>query len=120
MSKILVADDNAATVILLKTVLELDGYQVVTAAMGRQVLQLVQDEQPDAVIIDFHLGNESGLDVLRQIRETPAAAKTPVILSSALDHSYEAEKAGADAFLLKPFGSADLRRELQKMLGRSD
>ncbi len=118
MAKILIVDDDASIVILLKTLLELEGYEVATARSGLNILQIVEDEKPNLVIIDFYLGKEKGLQALQCIRCSPDAACTPVLLTSALDHSDEAEKAGADGFLLKPFNARDLFNAIELVLAR--
>ncbi len=118
MAKILIVDDDASIVILLKTLLELEGYEVATALSSRNMRQIVEDEKPDLVFIDFYLGKEKGLQALQSIRCSPDMADTPVLLTSALDHSYEAEKAGADGFISKPFNARDLLTAIDQILAR--
>jgi len=118
VAKILVVDDDAGVVVLLKTLLELEGYQVVTTRTLQGIAPLVESEQPDLALIDFYLGEEKGLDALAAIRRSLAAARTPVLLTSALDHRYEAEKAGADGFVLKPFTAQDLLTAIRQALAR--
>jgi CheY-like chemotaxis protein len=118
LAKILVADDDAGVIGLLKTLLELEGYEVATTRNGRDVVALVQKEQPDLALIDFYLGQEKGLKVLEAIRGEPNVAAMPVLLTSALDHSHEAEKAGADGFIQKPFTASDLLAAIEQALAR--
>jgi CheY-like chemotaxis protein len=118
MAKILVADDDAGVVVLLKTLLELEGYQVVTTRTLQSIAPLVESERPDLALIDFYLGEEKGLHALEAIRCSPTTSRTPVLLTSALDHSYEAEKAGADGFVLKPFTAQDLFTAIGQALAR--
>jgi CheY-like chemotaxis protein len=121
LTKILVADDDFGVVTLLKTLLELEGYQVATTLNGRRIVELLEDEQPDLALIDFYLGREYGLEVLATIRQSPRVAGIPVLLTSALDHSHEAEKAGADGFVLKPFTARELLTAIEQALaGRSE
>jgi two-component system, OmpR family, phosphate regulon response regulator PhoB len=118
LAKILIVDDEASIVSLLKTLLELEGYEVATALSGLNMAQIVEDEKPDLVLIDFYLGKEKGLRALQCIRCSPDIADTPVLLTSALDHSDEAEKAGADGFILKPFNARDLLTAIEQILAR--
>jgi CheY-like chemotaxis protein len=118
LTKVLVADDNALMIVLLQALLEMEGYEVVTISDGRGVVDLVVQEKPDLVVVDYYLGEESGLETLRAIRRIPAVADTPVVMTSALDHRRDAERGGADGFLLKPFESKDLIAMIQKSLDR--
>jgi DNA-binding response OmpR family regulator len=114
--KILIADDDVSVALLLKTLLQIEGYQVVTTAHGSQIVQLIETEKPDLVLLDFYLGAQQGVRVLETIRGVPSVAHTPVLLTSALDHRYEGEKAGADGFIQKPFGANDLLLAIEQLL----
>ncbi len=70
MSGVLVVDDEPGMVDLLKWFLASKGHTVSTAADGPEALQKVQDERPDAVLLDINLPRMNGLEVLRRIRES--------------------------------------------------
>jgi len=112
--KISIAEDDPGTVRMLKILLELEGYEVVTTRHAQKVLPLLERERPDVLIMDFHLGRDDGGDVLRAIRENPEVADTPIVVVSGMECSWEAEKAGAEFFLLKPFALDQLLEILQR------
>ena len=91
--------------------LELEGYEVVTTRHAQEVFPLLDRERPDVLIMDFHLGRG---DVLREIRGKPEVAGIPVVVMSGMECSGDAEKAGADVFLLKPFALDQLLEILQR------
>jgi DNA-binding response OmpR family regulator len=103
---------------MMKILLELEGFDVEITRQAREVLPLLERERPDALVMDFHLGEEDGVNVLQTIRDTPTIADTPVIVVSGLQCGWEAEKAGADVFLLKPFAADQLLEALRKALKR--
>ena len=114
MHKIVVAEDDPGTVRMLKILLELEGYEVVTTRHAQEVLPLLDRERPDVLIMDFHLGRDDASDVLREIRGKPEVAGIPVVVMSGMECSGDAEKAGADVFLLKPFALDQLLEILQR------
>ena len=71
MLKVLLADDDFTMVALLKTLLEMEGYQVATLLdKTGDILDNIRQEKPDVLLIDIFLGDRNGLDVVRQIRKT--------------------------------------------------
>ena len=66
--KILVVDDIATNVLLLKTILGKAGYRIVTATGGREALEKVESESPDLILLDLGLPDIDGMEELRQIR----------------------------------------------------
>lgn len=78
--KILVADDEAKIVEIVKAYLEKEGYQVATAGDGRRALELFQREKPDLIILDLMLPEIDGLEVCRQVRRT---SDVPIIMLTA-------------------------------------
>jgi CheY-like chemotaxis protein len=97
------AIEEKVTPEMLKILLELEGYEVVTTRHAQEVLPLLDRERPDVLVMDFHLGSDDAGDVLREIRGNPEVADSPVVVMSGMECSRDAEKAGADVFLLKPF-----------------
>jgi DNA-binding response OmpR family regulator len=103
LPKILIVDDDRTTVKLLQTLLQMDGFDVLIAPRGQTALELAQDTPPDLFLVDFHLADMDGLDVVAHLRADPAFADTPIVVASGLNVEEEALKAGADLFLVKPF-----------------
>jgi two-component system chemotaxis response regulator CheY len=106
MSKtILVVEDTVDTRELLHLYLTKEGFTVITAADGGEGLYRANTDHPDLIITDFNMPNMSGLDLIKQLRDEPEFAKTPILAITAYgkDFSEEAKSAGANETLQKPF-----------------
>src|SRR5437879_3390413 len=103
MTKVMIVDDDRTTVMLLQTLLELDGFVVSLVARGAMVMDKVNAEKPDIFMLDYHLSDMDGVAVVKNLRADPQFEKTPIIVASGLNVEHEAKKAGATMFLLKPF-----------------
>jgi DNA-binding response OmpR family regulator len=117
---ILVVDDDAKIVRLVRTYLERAGYRVVEAADGRAALSAIALEQPALVVLDLMLPEVDGIAVLKAVRRTD---RTPVIILSArglVDDRITGLAAGADDYLPKPFSPAELVLRVQRILERVD
>lgn len=108
MSKIMIVDDDQTTVSLLATLLELDGFDVVTVRTGRDAVRRAEEERPELIMVDFHLTDMEGVDIIKAIRSHSTLSGTPIVMASGLDVSDAALAAGADKFLIKPFEPSDL------------
>lgn len=116
MSKIMIVDDDRITVTLLKTLLELDGFEVVNVARGLQVPEKALQEKPDLFMLDYNLNDTLGVDVVRKLRAMPEFAKTPILVASGMNVEDEVFKAGANAFLVKPLDTGKLTSTLTRLL----
>src|SRR5438552_1073348 len=83
MKRLLLVDDELAIVDTLTSLLEQEGYEVVSAANGRDGLQKLREGRTDLVIVDVMMPILGGLDMLRMMRAMPDHASTPAILISA-------------------------------------
>jgi DNA-binding response OmpR family regulator len=108
MAKILLAEDDATMVSLLKTLLKMEGFEVVALDANSDVAAAVQREKPHALFMDVHLGEQSGMKILEKIRKNHENANVRVIMTSGMNVKDECLKGGANAFLLKPFMPDDL------------
>lgn len=84
MSRVLIADDSETILLLMRTRLEMEGYEVVTAADGVEVIELMQrpgEAPPDILLLDAMMPRKSGIDALRELRA--AGVETPVLIVSA-------------------------------------
>src|SRR6478609_1044892 len=119
---ILVVDDDAKIVRLVRTYLERDGFAVVTAADGPAALDAIERYRPALVVLDLMLPGLDGRAVVRAVRGDDEAAATPILIISArgstLDRIAGLED-GADDYLPKPFSPAELVLRVKSILRRS-
>lgn len=104
----MIVDDDQTTVKLLQTLLELDGFDIAIARRGGDVIELATKEQPDIFLMDYHLSDMDGVDVLREMRAGGQFINTPVVMTSGLDVEEEVMEAGASTFIVKPFEPDEL------------
>ena len=121
MTKILIVEDEAGLVTLLKYNLEKHGYETVEVMDGKLVIQTVLAERPDLILMDWMLPNVSGVDLCREIRQHPEIKLTPIIMVTA--RADEADKVrglsyGADDYMTKPFSIPELIARIQALLRR--
>jgi DNA-binding response OmpR family regulator len=119
---ILVVDDDAKIVRLVRTYLEREGYRVVTAADGPAALAAIEAHEPALVVLDLMLPELDGRAVIRAVRRDEAVAATPILVLSArgttLDRIAGLED-GADDYLPKPFSPAELVVRVKAILRRA-
>jgi DNA-binding response OmpR family regulator len=119
---ILVVDDDAKIVRLVRTYLERDGFSVVTAADGPAALEAIERHRPALVVLDLMLPGLDGRAVVRAVRRDDEAATTPILIVSArgstLDRIAGLED-GADDYLPKPFSPAELVLRVKSILRRT-
>ena len=116
LPKVMIVDDDRTTVSLLKTLLEMDGFDVALAARGSMALEIASNEKPDVFLIDYHLADMEGTSITKQLRADPKFAQTPIVMSSGLNVEDEAKKAGANVFLVKPFEPGELAPLFNKLI----
>jgi len=115
---ILVVDDEVQIRRLLRITLESAGHSVREVETGRLALDEVARRAPDAVILDLGLPDMSGLEVLRRLREWSRVPVLVLTVRSAEADKVTALDAGADDYLTKPFGAAELTARLRAILRR--
>lgn len=112
----MLAEDDITMVSLLTTLLEMEGYEVLSIADEEDVVAAVRASQPDALLLDVHLFNQSGLEVLQKLRETEDAKNTRVLMASGANVREECLERGADGFLMKPYMPDDLFNLLKRVI----
>lgn len=118
MTRILVVDDDQDLLKLVATGLREEGYTVLTAADAHQALKLAYQEHPDLVILDIMLPGMDGIEVCRRLREL---TDVPIIMLTAMSREQDVVRglaAGADDYVTKPFGMAELLARVQACLRR--
>jgi DNA-binding response OmpR family regulator len=119
---ILVVDDDAKIVRLVRTYLERDGFSVVTAADGPGALDAIERHQPALVVLDLMLPGLDGRAVIRAVRRDDEAAATPILIVSARGSTIDriaGFEDGADDYLPKPFSPAELVLRVKSILRRT-
>jgi PAS domain S-box-containing protein len=121
---VLLVEDNLANLTLIENVLTRRSDVRLLAAMhGSLGLDLAREHQPDLILLDLHLPDQTGADVLRRLKSEPATAGIPVVVVSA-DRSADQERAmrelGAVDYLIKPFDVRDLLSAVDSALGSAD
>jgi two-component system KDP operon response regulator KdpE len=113
---VLVVDDEPPIRRLLRTSLTAQGYRVVEAGTAAAALVKIRDDPPDIVILDLGLPDSDGLDVIRDVRHDSAVPI--VVLSSRVDErdKVAALDLGADDYVTKPFGMAELVARIRAAL----
>jgi len=120
--RVLVVDDSEVIRQLIRVNLELEGFQVVTAADGAECLEVVRRVKPDVVTLDVVMPRLDGLRTAARLRATPATSRLPIAIVSActpadLDRG---ESVGVDGYLGKPFDPADLVALVRRLMVLSE
>ena len=113
MAKILLAEDDATMISLLKTLLKMEGFDVLALDVNSDVPAAVQREKPQALFMDVQLGQQSGMEILEKIRENQDLSDVRIVMTSGLNVEDECLSRGANAFLMKPFMPDDLLSALK-------
>ena len=119
---ILVVEDEAPLLTLLRYNLEKQGFRVDEAADGQEALMRVAEAPPDLVLLDWMLPALSGLEVCRQLRRRPDTRELPIIMVTARTEDQDAVRAldtGADDYIAKPFAMDALLARIRALLRRS-
>lgn len=114
----MLAEDDATMVSLLKTLLRMEGFEVVALQSDDDIPAAVRSEQPDVLLLDVYLAHQSGLDVLEELQRSEDTNKVRVIMSSGASVQDECMRRGAFGFLPKPYLPDDLV-EILKQATRS-
>ncbi len=119
---LLVIDDEAAICDMLSAALELAGFRVRTACNGRDGLNLIYDEQPDLLLLDWMLPGTSGIELARRLKRDSLTAGLPIIMLTARgaeDNKIQGLDAGADDYVTKPFSTRELVSRIHAVLRRT-
>ena len=118
--KILVVEDEPSLIFTLRDTLESEGYDVIVSEDGEQAVEMVQEHEPDLMILDIMLPGKSGYDICKEVRELKYTF--PIIMLTAKDQEIDKVKGlnlGADDYLTKPFGVKELLARIQARLRRA-
>lgn len=120
---ILYIEDNPDNRMLVRRVLEAEGYQVVEAEDGLEGIECLQSTIPDLVLMDINLPEMSGYEVTARLKQMPSTALVPVIAMTANVMKGDREKtlnAGCDGYISKPINIDTLPDEIAKFLRKKN
>jgi DNA-binding response OmpR family regulator len=103
LPKVFIVEDDLPMTRLLQTLLSLEGFDAVSTPRPDAILSTARQEKPNLVVMDLHLGRVKTLGILSEFKRDPALKSIPVIIVSGLEAEEDCIRAGADAFLLKPY-----------------
>ena len=118
--KILIVDDSSSMRQMVKFTLTEEGYDVEEAVDGKDGVDKVSDVNPELIITDINMPNMNGIELIEAVRKTDAYKFTPIIvLTTESEQSKQdaGKKAGASAWLIKPFTPEQLIETVKKVAG---
>ena len=112
MRRILVVDDDEAIRLLYADELAEEGYEVITNDGDSQIMRLIQEKEPDLIVMDIRLGKQNGLDLLQDIRNR--YYNLPVILCTAyVPYKYDFKSIAADYYVVKSSNLSELKTKIK-------
>lgn len=118
--KILIADDEIDIVETLQFMLEVEGFECITAYNGEDALNLAKRENPDLIILDVMMPKINGYKVSRLLKFDAKYKKIPILMVTARSQEEDkmiGEETGADEYITKPFEITDVVEKVKKYLG---
>ncbi len=119
--RILIADDEPHILLMVRKRLENKGYEVLTAPDGEGAEKMIRGQKPDIILLDVMMPGLSGVDLCKRIKADAGLKSTPVVLFSAKAQQEDKEsgrKAGADAYITKPFDPQELLSTIEEFSPR--
>ncbi len=119
--KILLVEDDANLVELIRYNLDKEGFDVITTPDGEEALVLAEEDRPDVVVLDWMIANLSGIEVCRRLRRAPETASLPIIMLTARAEESDRVRGletGADDYVTKPFSPRELVARVRALLRR--
>ena len=117
--KILHVEDNPANRMIVRDLLEFQGYQVVDVSDGEEALGAAEREQPDLILMDIQLPRITGLEATRRIKARADLRLIPIVAVTSFALSGDDQKAaaaGCDAYIAKPYRPRDLLQLIKSLL----
>jgi two-component system phosphate regulon response regulator PhoB len=118
---ILVVEDEEALATLINYNLGKEGYRVVLCADGEEALILIDEKQPDIILLDWMLPTVSGIEVCRRLRQRAETRNVPIIMLTARGEENDRIRGldtGADDYVVKPFSMSELTARVRAVLRR--
>ena len=121
--RILIADDDAQIVRLVKSYLEKDDFAVLTAFDGEQALHMLRAERPDLAVLDVMMPKRDGFALVKLVRSDPQLASIPILMLTARvedNDKLQGLNMGADDYLTKPFNPREVVARVKAILRRAN
>src|SRR6202166_2799351 len=118
-STILIVDDEPQIRRVMRTTLSSNGYAVLEAKTGEEALEIIRKERPELVLLDVNMPGIGGLEVCREIRDQSDVAIIMLTVSNSEHDKVLALDAGADDYVVKPFGMEELLARIRAALRRT-
>ena len=118
MSKVMLIEDDKTMLSLLTTLLEIEGFSVVEMEEEQPdvIINQLKTEQQDVVLMDVHLAQLNGMDMLKMIKQDEQVKSVKVLMSSGMDFHYDCIRAGASGFIMKPYMPDELLSHLRQII----
>lgn len=107
-STVLVVDDEVTTRMMLRMLLEMQGYTIVEAEDGEVALRMVAEHQPQVIVLDVMMPNLDGIAVCKALRAQEETAVLPIIILSGGNYEEQCMAAGANTYMQKPMNTDNL------------
>lgn len=120
-TSILIVEDEAAIVTMLRYNLEREGYRVYSTGDGEEALTMVKEYKPDLIILDWMLPSMTGIEVCKQLRWSNDTKNIPIIMLSARGEEGDRIRGldvGADDYMVKPFSPSELTARIKAVFRR--
>jgi len=117
--KILIVDDEPSIIVPVQFLMEQNGYDVLVAFSGEEAMEVIEENQPDLILLDIMLPVIDGFEVCQRVRENPQWNKIKIILLTALGSDANVEKGlalGADAYITKPFSNIEIVDKVKELM----
>src|SRR5690606_27395726 len=121
--QVLVVEDEADLVELLRYNLEAEGFGVAAAQDAEEAMLRIAERKPDIILLDWMLPGTSGIEICRRLRARPETATVPIIMVTARGEEEERVRGlatGADDYMVKPFSIPELLARVNALLRRSN
>jgi two-component system alkaline phosphatase synthesis response regulator PhoP len=121
--KTLIIADDEPTIRLLVTSILGKSYNMITAANGQEVLDIVSRNRPDLVLMDIMMPTMDGYSACASLKKDPETADIPVVMLTGVGHELNkvlAEQMGAEGYITKPFSAEDLKEMVKKHLSAAE
>ncbi len=118
-ARILLVEDNPATMEVMQQELEILGYEVAVARDGVEAVEMANSELPDLIIMDILMPKMDGGEATKQIRKNPKTQAIPVLAATAKALPEDRERcleSGCDGYIAKPFSYKELKDVIEKLL----